>query len=221
MSPINLENLTQQQIQAIYDILSTDRFATYLVASGHNPERAMRLYAWNALVGETFYVPSQAAEVGLRNRINNALIAQYGNDWWNEQRFINTIDKKRNIDLSLVKNRIRARQLPMITGQIVAGLSFGFWAGMLQARYNPDIWSRHLHTSFPHLPTNIDRKRLSYEVRNLVELRNRISHHEPIIRRDLMQDHSRVMQLLNWLCPTKAAWLKPFCRAPAIIRQKP
>jgi len=221
MPPINLQNLTPYELQAIHDILSTDRFTTYLMASGHNTERAMRLYAWNALVGETFHVPSQAVEVGLRNRINNALIARYGNDWWNNQNFINVLDPPRIADLNLVRTRIQARQLPMITGQIVAGLSFGFWAGMLQARYNPDIWSRHLHPSFPFLPPQIDRKKLSDEVRNLVELRNRISHHEPLIRRDLMRDHSRVMQLLNWLCPTKAAWLRPYCRAPAIIRQKP
>ncbi|MEN9873284.1 MAG: hypothetical protein RL186_181 [Pseudomonadota bacterium] len=221
MTPFNIQNANQQQIDAIIDSLSSDRFTTYLDAAGRNPERALQLYAWNARVGEAFYIPCQAVEIGLRNRINHALIAQFGADWWNNERFLKMADKPRNNDLVLVQKRIENRRLPLVTGQIVAGLSFGFWAGMLQARYNPDVWSRQLRKSFPQLPAHIDRKTLSDSILHLLELRNRISHHEPLIRRDLLQDHSRAMQVLNWLCPTKAAWLKPYCRAPIIVREKP
>jgi hypothetical protein len=29
------------------------------------------------------------------------------------------------------------------------------------------------------------------------------------------------MELLTWLCPHKAAWVRPYCRVPALLRQKP
>lgn len=221
MPPINQQNLTPAQLQSIYDILSTGRFGTYLVAAGHDHERALALYVWNALVGEAFYLPSQAVEVGLRNRINHALTTLYGNNWWDHVNFQSVIDQARQADLAQVKSRIHSRQLPLVNGQVVAGLSFGFWAGMLQKRYNPAIWSQQLKSSFPDLPANVTRGQLSAEVKSLLDLRNRISHHEPLIKRNLMDDHSRVMRLLNWLCPVKGAWLKPYCRAPSVLRQKP
>lgn len=221
MAEINLQNLTPNQYRALADILSTDRLTRYLVASGHDKQRAMRLYLWNSEVGATFYIPTQAVEVGLRNRINHALSAQFGEEWWANRQYISLLDQPRINDLSQVKSRIYSRSLPLTTGQIVAGLSFGFWAGMLHRRYNPDVWTRQLRLSFPYLPDIIDRRKLYDEVRNLVELRNRISHHEPLFRRNLMEDHRRTMQLLGWLCPTKAALLRPYCKAPMVIRQKP
>ena len=45
-----------------------------------------------------------------------------------------------------------------ITAQIVAGLSFGFWVGLLQPKYNPDLWSSHLRVAFPHLPATETRE---------------------------------------------------------------
>lgn len=221
MAEINLQNLTPPQFQALADVLSVDRLTSYLVASGHDTQRAIKLYIWNAEVGATFYVPTQAVEVGLRNRINQALSSQFGEEWWADPHFLNLVDRPRVNDLNLLKTRIHSRGLPLENGRVVAGLSFGFWAGMLQRRYNPDIWSRQLRLSFPYLPNFIDRRSLYDEVRNLVELRNRISHHEPLFRRNLMEDHSRTLQLLGWLCPTKAALLRPYCKAPSIIRQKP
>jgi hypothetical protein len=213
--------LDSNQLEALYAVISNERMATYLVAAGHDEQRAARLYIWNALVGEAFHVPIQAVEVGLRNRINHALTAQYGDQWWNSQSYLDLIDAERIDDLNLVRSRIKRRKLALGTGQIVAGLSFGFWVGMLGKRYNPEIWSRHLQTSFPHFPKHRGRKSLAQEAGAIVTLRNRIWHHEPIIKRDISDDYRRVMQVLEWLCPVKHAWIKPHCKIPLIIRQKP
>jgi len=145
----------------VIQTLSPERFGTYLTASGHNYDRAQKLYIWNAHMGEAFHTPIQAVEVALRNNINKALIAKYGSDWWKEPSFLQVIDRERTIDLEMVKRRIKKRGLSLVTGQIVAGLSFGFWVGMLQRRYNPDIWGAHLRTSFPNLPRTENRDSLS------------------------------------------------------------
>ena len=66
--------------------------------------------------------------------------------------FLKIADHERKIDIENVIKRIRNRKLPLITGQLVATLSFGFWAGVLQPRYNPYVWSLLLRGSVRDLP---------------------------------------------------------------------
>lgn len=216
MRPIN-----QQTLKALLAVLSPERFGTYLTAAGHDPERALRLYLWNAQLGEAFHLPIQAVDVGLRNRINDALLRVYGADWWNSQAFLKDADKERTDDLSLVCRRLQRRKLALTTGQIVASLSFGFWVGMLQARYNPPIWGGQLRAAFPFLPSHQNRGDLAQRAGRIAKLRNRISHHEPLIGRNISADYSDVRTMVEWVCPTKWRWIAPHCRVPEIMRSKP
>jgi hypothetical protein len=111
--------------------------------------------------------------------------------------------------------------LDLCTDQIVAGLSFGFWVGMLQNRYNPALWSKHLRTAFPDFPRERGRKSLATRAAEIAYLRNLIWHHEPLIKRNISQDFADVMEMLNWLCPAKLKWIRRYCRIPALLRQKP
>ena len=166
-------------------------------------------------------MPIQAVEVGLRNRIDSALVAQYARDWWQNQSFLGVLDRDRKSDLDTVFRRLRNRKLPITTGQVVASLSFGFWVGLLQARYNPPIWGGRLHTAFPFLPARESRDSLARKAREVAYLRNRISHHEPLIGQNISIDYSNVKTLIEWVCQTKWAWIQPHCRVPEIMRDKP
>lgn len=208
-------------IDALRAVVSEERLGTYLTAAGFDTERALRLYMWNAQVGEAFHVPIQAVEVSLRNRINTALTAQFGVEWWKHKDLLVVLDHDRQSDLALVLKRIRNRKLPLTAGQVVAGLSFGFWVGMLQKRYNPVIWGGHLHQSFPDYPANRNRASLAQAVGRVAWLRNRIWHHEPIIGLDLSAEYGTVMRLLTWLSEPKAEWIRAHSRVPTLLRQKP
>lgn len=224
-SPSDHTPMSNQPQQSLIDVLkpvlSDGRIGTYLVAAGFDEVRALRLYIWNAQVGEAFHLPIQAVEVGLRNRVNHALTLGYGDDWWKSQKLSRLLDEERQGDLRVVLRRILNRGLPQETGQVVAGLSFGFWVGMLQGRYNPEIWSRHLRTSFPHLPLNRNRKSLAAAAGRVAYIRNRISHHEPVIKLDLAVENATLMDLLGWICPDKLAWVRPHCRVSALLEEKP
>ncbi len=102
--------------EAILRTISLSRFKPYLFHTGHNQGHALRLYMWNAQIGEAFHVPIQSIEVALRNR----------------------------------------------------------------------IW-----------------------------------HHEPIFKRNLSEDYRAVMTTLEWICPATAIWVRPNCRVPALLREKP
>jgi hypothetical protein len=209
---------------ALSRTISPERLGTYLTAAGHDRERALALYVWNARLGEAFHTPIQAVEVGLRNNVGLALIEQFGAEWWRDDgfpRLLDNIDGRRLADLEQVRRRLKKRGMTIVTGQVVAGLSFGFWVALLQKRYNPVLWSRHLSTAFPHLPLDRSRADLADRARKVADLRNRITHHEPIFRNDISKDFSEMMMLLEWMCPETHRWIRPHCRVPDVMRRKP
>jgi Abi-like protein len=208
-------------VAVVIQTLSQRRFDTYLQAAGHDQDRAIALYLWNAKLGASFHLPIQAVEIALRNRVNHALVAEFGPDWWNEQRFVALIDRERTRDLDTVRNRIAHKRLILETDQIVAGLSFGFWVGMLHKKHNPAIWSKHLRISFPALPASGDRHSIFKIAGDVANFRNRISHHEPLIKADSMLVYSEIMRLLSWLCPDTAILIRSHCEIPKVVRQKP
>lgn len=217
MTDANQESLIDQLRPA----LSPDRLGTYLTAAGFKEDRALKLYIWNAHIGEAFHLPIQATEVGLRNRINNALIAEFGADWWQEARFLSVADRERRADIETARRRIQNRGATLCTAQIVATLSFGFWVGMLQARYNPTLWSKHLRSAFPKLPPEKNRYDLADATKRVADLRNRIWHHEPVFRMNLSEEYAAVREVLTWICPIKEQWVRPECRVPQLLRAKP
>jgi len=213
--------LNGNEIAAILAAISPDRFNTYLRAAGFDQERALHLYLWNARLGEAFHMPIQAVEVSLRNGINVALSNVYTPNWWECKNLFDLLDEEQRGDLSTVLKRIRNRRQELYTGEVVAGLSFGFWVGILDGRYNPPIWGGQLIRAFPFFPAERGRKSLHARVRDVATLRNRISHHEQLIGRDSLADFSNLMALLEWICPAKAAWIRPHCRVPQIVRERP
>ncbi|MBD7990757.1 Abi family protein [Ochrobactrum sp. Sa2BUA5] len=201
--------------------ISEPRIRRYLIRVSFKSERALKLYIWNAQVGEAFHPCIQASEVSLRNRVNAALIATFGNDWWKSAAFLSLIDREREKDLTLSCSRIRNLGKKVTTDQIVANLSFGFWVGMMSGSYNPKIWSAHIKTAFPNLPTGVKRSDVHRRAKEIADLRNRISHHEPIFERNLSNEHSNVMEFLRWMSPDKSLWIAASCRVQQMLRAKP
>lgn len=208
-------------VAQIINTMSHCRFETYLYAAGHDRDRALNLYLWNATIGGAFHLPIQAVEVALRNRINFALVSEFGANWWETERFLTKIDHERTRDLNTVFARLKRKDADLDTNQIVASLSFGFWVGMLQARYNPPIWGAHFRAAFPQVPATETRNTLFRIAGRIAQFRNRISHHEPLLKENISLLYGDIMQLLNWLCPDTAAWIRPVCEVPKIMRTKP
>jgi hypothetical protein len=211
--------------QSLFELLkptvSNERLGTYLKAGGFNEDRALKLYVWNARIGESFHFPIQCAEVGLRNHINTALCSRFGPDWWCAGALIGILDHERKKDLDTARQRIANRGTTLCTPQIVATLSFGFWVGMLQPRYNIDIWSHELRATFTHLPDDKYRGDLATKAKRVADLRNRIWHHEPIMKMNLADEFREVMILLAWICPIKARWVRENSQVMAWLRLRP
>lgn len=213
--------MDEEQLNGLWKTLSQRRMAKYLEAAGEDRERALRLYLWNAQVGAGFHLGIQTCEVALRNRIEAVLGSMFSDQWFAAEEFLKLANEDRHIDLKQARGRIRNRKETETRDQIAATLSFGFWVEMLGPRYNPPIWSRHLRTAFPALPASRSRKSVHKNALQILYLRNRLFHHEPLIRMNLSQIHSDLHDLLVWLCPHTAAWVASEDRVQVLLRQKP
>jgi hypothetical protein len=49
----------------------------------------------------------------------------------------------------------------------------------------------------------------------------KIAHHEPIFHRNLLQDYANSLELVMWLRPAKAEWVRPHCAVASLLRAKP
>lgn len=132
----------------------------------------------------------------------------------------------------------------------MAGLSFGFWTGIMargaheslpepfdEARTNDEVlWKPCLHTAFPNsssIRTQV--LRTANEVRHL---RNRVVHHEPVLwgiplpdqrdkttgawRRLSVQDaHRSVLGLAGFIDADFAEWLRSESGVPRLLAEHP
>lgn len=201
--------------------ITAARLGTYMVAAGHDRNRALSLYVWNAAMGQAFHFPLQAVEVALRNCINPILCAEFGPDWWNETQFRSWASLERVNDIEQAKKRLTARNLPLVTDQIVATLSFGFWVGILHKRNNPRVWNKQIRVAFPTLPKSQHHDIVYQTAAIAADLRNEIFHHEPIFARNLSGDYGYLLALLKWMCPETEAWVRQYSSVPTVIRLKP
>jgi len=204
----------------ICSIVSEERFAPYLAAAGYKQTRALELYAWNMKVSASFYPLLAATEICLRNRIMAQILALYGVRWWDEALFLELLGPKGKGIVLRARNEICRRGQTPTAGRITAELSFGFWQKMLLPKYEQPLWN-DMHASFPDLPLSATQYDLHQYCEGVRLLRNRISHHEPVFRRNLTRDYGTGLTLLTWLSPSKASWVRPQLQVMRILRDRP
>ena len=164
-------------------------------------------YLWNIALCESLYPVLQWLEVTLRNNLHESISALYGSNWFNS-----SIIQSREADtVQKAKERLTRLNKPLEVGRIVAELNLGFWVSLFDKRYEnrqrfwPSLFSSP-RRPFPNLPrTNRTRDFLSSRLNKLLELRNRVFHHEPIYYwRDLTQQHEMIIEIIGWLNPSVA-----------------
>lgn len=199
--------------------LSAARFRPYLVAAGSDVQQAIRLYKWNVAVSEAFYTPLHYLEVAVRNSMHHRLTERFGrDDWWN---VVPLNDIGRRIVTETIA-KVRRRVGPKYdAGDVVAELSFGFWASLVSrgASYDRRLWVPALHKAFPNYRG--PRQQLHDNLLSCVLLRNRIMHHEPVYHRHLTADHAKLHRLLGYVSPAVVRLVKEVDKVPEVLRRKP
>ena len=158
------------------------------------------LYRWNIQLSQALYPALHIVEVGLRNAIARAIAQHRRNEDW-----LLTVDFLSPLEQAEVQRQAGylRRVNKLDTGHLIAELSFGFWCGLLDRRYEHQqlLWPTLLRTVFPYLKNrkiHLIRKRFN----QIRRLRNRISHYEPIWHwQDLAQQHQEMLEAIGWIEP--------------------
>lgn len=200
-------------------------------SSSKNPEK---LYVWNTRLSKAFLEDIQHLEVLLRNRIDEAMTAQYGGSWMTSivlyaPRNASTVPGydhpySRNID----KARRRAGGTSATKGKIIAELSFDHWRFLLTQSKEQYIW-RYVKLDLPNYDMyRKPRQPFEDAVDDILKLRNRCAHHEPLVRHNLSDERayfvkaiSTIEKLARWIDPEASAWIQKNSRVRKLWLARP
>jgi hypothetical protein len=206
-------DFSPQELANIPATLSTPRYATYLAACNNDNSAALRLYGWNARVSSAFLLPLHLFEICIRNAVANAATATYSPTWPWALTFERSLSPFGKFSPRREIQKVRERhQTPQSTGKVIADLKFAFWVSMFTARHDRRLWRPYIKIEFPNTPAGMSveqiRARLYAVTEEVRQLRNRIAHHEPIFRHDLIAAYEAIEEIIGYRCADTLAWLR-------------
>jgi hypothetical protein len=213
----------RDDLTELVNVLSVERLAPYRHACGGDTSAALELYLWNAKVSSAYFESLHLVEVGLRNRLHDALhtwaatLSVPGNNRpcsWYDHPGIRLQQPTRD-KVAEARQRVPSPERP---GRVVAELSLGFWRALLADAYNTTLWAPCLKNAFPG---PVRRRRLHHSLGHLLTLRNRIAHHEPIHARELAADYDVTLEVAARISPALARWIAATSRIPGLLDARP
>lgn len=195
--------------------LSSARFTPYLLRSGHNRDHAFNLYLYNARLAKAFLFPLHILEVTLRNRISDLFTRDFGQNWHNNQAFINLLTPESLAVLQKAQVRANSKSLE----DVVATLTFDFWSNLFRPEYDRSLWQTRMQAVLPN--TVMTRKAFQRVVKEINLFRNRVAHHEPIHTLNLTAIHTNILDAIGWVSMNTLDWVGHYSTVPAMLRTAP
>lgn len=221
-------DLSFAQVEKISAALSEARLQTYKVAAGFSMEaEALQKYSWHALTSAAFFASLHVCEVAVRNGVDVALTAVYGQAWPWSLTFEQSLPNPGGLNFRPREELLRARAKIAVgeKDRVVAELKFAFWCHMFTSRYQNRIWDVHIRSAFPDLPITLSpaqaRQAIHNEVDSLRRFRNRIAHHEPILAEPLHQRQVGILALIRWRCVELSIWHSTWESVTASLGKRP
>lgn len=202
-----------EQRADLHRLLSIVRLRGYVTPSGASRGRSgdeIALYAYNMAVAAALLGPLHVLEVVLRNAMHAALTSHAGNAaWWAEPTVLPHLKPWAVAQVASATTKVeRARRRstePTTADDVVAATDFGFWTDLTSNTYEHTLWQDALRHSFPH--TRRTRSQIYQALQSRRQLRNRISHHEPVHDRDVLLDYAHIIELIGFISPAVARWV--------------
>ncbi|MEV4344051.1 hypothetical protein AB0J83_06190 [Actinoplanes sp. NPDC049596] len=205
--------------------ISAERFEPYLRHAGHDHDKACELYEWAAELNSAAFQAVHYVEVILRNAIDLQLQIHRDENRSRIPWFLGPLgsDRRSQEEIEQAVATVRARlqkEDPRkdTRAQIVAGLTFGFWANLLQTRHE-ELWRAAIRKAFPH--SSGRRADVAAAVFPLRTFRNRIAHHDSLLAVDVPFQVSRMIEVAGWIDPGAATWLRSTEKATALHAKRP
>jgi hypothetical protein len=199
-------------------VLSTPRWEAYRTAASGDDDLAWLLYQWNLAVGAALYAPLHWLEVSLRNAMHRQLSGHFSRPAWWTAVPLHPHTRRQLADAAARFYRL-TRRTPG-ADDLVAALSLGFWVSLLSTGYDRVLWVPVLHRAFRPAYRG-PRRGLHVELTKVLELRNRVMHHEPVHRRNLTVDVLRLQTLLMYVVGEASPALGDFAPVHAALARHP
>lgn len=203
----------------INHLLSAKRINSYVTRCENNFQNALQYYVANAKISEATYWSLQAFEVALRNKIHWVLTKHFGTNEWYNQWLVNEDFADFHSKIIETKNVLKLRNEPITSDKMVAEFMLGFWVKMFNAKYEKLLW-KSLRLVFYNMPKNIrQRNNVAGALNKVRNFRNRVYHYEPICWdfNATNNNHSNIVQVIDWLDADYLVWSNQFCDFPAVI----
>ena len=185
--------------QQIETILAPERLGAYR-QDGATPATTLARYLLNMALCEALYSPLQFAEVALRNALHTCLTARFGTATWYD--VVPALPAWQQKQLDEARQKLQTRGKPATPGALVAELQFGFWTGFFNKSHGGTGLGHALAgQAFAHAPRSArDMKKRDARWKRIRDLRNRVFHHERIIRwLDLDAQHAAILEVVGWM----------------------
>lgn len=202
----------------LMDSISIPRLSFYEQYLGcKKTEEKIGAYVAYQHLSADFFPVVQMIEVALRNSIDNTIRISRGDYWYNDV----PVSEKSQSLVELAKKR---SPISGSRDDVICRLPLGFWVYLLDAPYRDTahssyIWSpENKELSFSNA-TNVFGSKLStkaifLELREILDLRNRLFHHEPMWKKhncnshekalsNIKKDYLKLRRILRYLSPDK------------------
>lgn len=241
--PVALE---PAEIAALERSITPTRMSTYLSAASGDADLARNLHLWDRELSVAFHADLAILEVALRNAMNAQLVLKWGNLWYADLAVV--LDDRTSRQLAEAWGRIPGDKTP---GRVVAQCMFGFWRGLLdkgdhfgraprrvRCNYEVLLWRGVLDKAFPggRAQATADNKKWERDYARAVvsrvnDLRNRVSHHEPLIngfpltgqqvRQTATGSYEDCMRLASMLDRDLKSLLQATSKVPSVLSSRP
>ena len=205
-------------------IYSISRVSRYQKAAKGNKKKAMAMYYANARVAQAFQPLISFFEVVLRNQLHYALAHHFNDVQWlvnqksgfmSDSSLTHTVKKTGKVKVNdFLKSEVERSEKTLIgkkrnvtAGSVIAELNFGFWNSLYETHHYALLKGIPC-TIFKTLPAGVGRKEVNQMVKQIRDLRNRISHNEPLCFNNKVFDmtyasdmYVMIRDFLNWIDP--------------------
>ena len=205
------------------ETISKMRLKRYLRVTKNNNQDAIKLYFWNTELSQSLYLSLQCWEIALRNKINNYLCTKFQRNWPYDRKLYNILDNWERKKLEETKDRQKHKRRDTLqTDHIVADLSLGFWIALLGKKYTqPFGWHTNMHVHLFTYGENLSPNFIRQKSAQLLILRNRVAHHEPIFHLNLPPQRAALGALMKSLCPITHGYVEKACSFDGVWHNRP
>lgn len=195
-----------QQAQGLLAALPAPRIAPFLHETDGDAEKALDLYRWSHQMAADSLTVISHVEVLLRHRIDSLLAEHFDERHRHIPWFMQpaTLDDRQPQDLQRITDRL-VRRGKLARDQIIASTDLGFWAAFFSSG-RQELWDRCLHRGFDKRVVK-ERKDVSTALEKLRTFRNRVAHHDSLLRTPVHEEMANLRMIADALDVSLSTWI--------------